>query len=110
MPEHDANLIVFRSVIEQIGQRDVHGQRHCVSLCRPIQLDPQDASRTFRNNVTHRPPPMVAFSDCRTCGIAPLARKSLIAFASKPSSARTSSLCSPIFGARLAGTLLTPCT
>src|SRR5439155_11612406 len=53
MPEHDANLIVFRSVIEQIGQCDVHGRLHCVFPLWPIQLDPQDVSRTLSNNVTH---------------------------------------------------------
>src|SRR4029077_7238818 len=53
MPEHDANLIVFRSVIQQIGQCDVHGRRHRVFLLRPIQLNPQDVSRTLSNNVTH---------------------------------------------------------
>src|SRR5207302_8269090 len=53
MPEHDANLIVFRSVIEQVGQRDVHGRRHCVFPLWPIQLDPQDVSGTLSNNVTH---------------------------------------------------------
>src|SRR6266705_5872613 len=53
MPEHDANLIVFRSVIQQIGQHDVHGRRHCVFSLWPIQLNPQDVSGTLSNNVTH---------------------------------------------------------
>jgi hypothetical protein len=53
VPKHNANLIVFRSVIQQIGQRDVHGQRHGVFLLRPIQLNPQDVSGTLSNNVTH---------------------------------------------------------
>jgi hypothetical protein len=53
MPEHDANLIVFRSVIEQIGQRDVHGRRHCVFSRRPIQLNSQYVSGTLGNDVTH---------------------------------------------------------
>ena len=53
MPKHDANLIVFRSVIQQIGQRDIHGQSHCVFLLRPIQLNPQDVFGTLSNNVIH---------------------------------------------------------
>jgi hypothetical protein len=53
MPEHDANLIVFGSVIEQIGQYYVHGGRHCVFSRRPIQLNPQDISGTLSNDVTH---------------------------------------------------------
>src|SRR5258708_704297 len=40
-------------------------------------------------------------------GIAPLAPKPSISFVSKPSSVRISWLCSPISGARLAGTLST---
>src|SRR6266496_1155471 len=40
----------------------------------------------------------------------PPARRRSISFASKPSSWRICSLCSPIFGAPFAGTLVTPCT
>ena len=42
--------------------------------------------------------------------MAPLARKSSISSSENPSSVRTSSLCSPISGARFAGTLATSCT
>src|SRR3984885_16034319 len=51
-----------------------------------------------------------ALDSRRVTGIVPLARKPLISSVVKPSSFRTSSLCSPIRGARLAGTLETPCT
>jgi hypothetical protein len=43
-------------------------------------------------------------------GTAPLACKPSISFTLNPSALRTSSLCSPISGARLAATLVTPCT
>src|SRR4029077_10091289 len=43
-------------------------------------------------------------------GVAPLARKPSMSLALKPSCWRTSSLCSPSAGARLAGSLATPCT
>ena len=45
VPEHDANLIVFGSVIQQVGERDVHGHGHCIFLLRSIQLNPQDVSK-----------------------------------------------------------------
>src|SRR5206468_9751058 len=93
-------LFVLGCVIEKIRESHVHAHSHRVLLGRTIQLDAQDASGTFFNNVAHRPPPAMT----------PLARKPSIAFASKPSSFRTSSLCSPICGARFAGTLVTPCT
>src|ERR1700691_2983629 len=51
-----------------------------------------------------------ALDSRRVPGIVPLARKPSISLAVKPSSFRTSSLCSPIFGARFAGTFETPCT
>jgi len=53
VPEHDANLIILRSGIENVRQRDVHRRRHRVFLCRPVQLNPQDASEPFANNVAH---------------------------------------------------------
>ena len=55
-------------------------------------------------------PPVAADSKSEACGTAPLARKPSISSVVKPSSFSTSSLCSPIPGARLAGTLVTPCT
>src|SRR5712691_5202874 len=100
VPEHHTYSFVLGRVIEKIRQSHVHAHSHRVLLGRTIQLDTHDASGTFLNNVAHRPPPAMA----------PLARKPSIAFASNPSSLRTSSLCSPISGARFAGTLATPCT
>src|SRR5690349_16638301 len=105
MPQHDANLFVLRRVIENIRQGNVHARSHRVLPGRTVQLDTQDTSGSFCNNVTHRLPPSVAPSACRAAGTAPLARNPSIAFASNPSSLRTSSLCSPISGARLADTL-----
>src|SRR3989442_11278345 len=100
VPEHHTYSFVLGRVIEKIRQSHVHAHSHRVLLGRTIQLDTHDASGTFLNNVAHRPPPAMA----------PLARKPSIAFASNPSSLRTSSLCSPISGARFAGTFVTPCT
>src|SRR5437899_11604031 len=107
MPEHDANLIVFRSGIELVGQRDVHGRRHCVFPRRPIQLDPQDVSGTLGKNVTHKLTSYAATAagfdaTAVAAGFAmtPLARRRSISFVSNRSSLRTSSLCSPRSGAR----------
>src|SRR5438552_14245212 len=118
MPEHDANLIVFRGGIQQVSQCDVHGRRHCVFPRRPIQLDPQDVSGTLGKNVTHKLTSYAATAAGfdATAAVAagfamtPLARRRSISLASSPSSWRTSSLCSPRSGARLAGTFATPCT
>src|SRR5213596_3663686 len=41
--------------------------------------------------------------------VAPLSRKASLSVTNTPSCRRTSSLCSPISGARVAGTLSTPC-
>ena len=43
-------------------------------------------------------------------GMAPLACNASISLVSNPSCSRTSALCSPSAGARLAGTLVMPCT
>src|SRR5947208_1373726 len=109
MPEHDANLVVLCRRIEEFRESDVHVCRHRVLLLRTIQLDPQDASGSFGQDVTHRPSPVVTTSGCLTLGMARLARKPSISVALNPSCSRISSLCSPISGARLAGTFATPC-
>src|SRR4051812_9991036 len=108
MPEHHTYSFVFGCVIEKIRQSHVHARSHRVLLGRTIQLDTQDASGTFGNNLAHRPSPLVVSSKCLACGTAPLARNPSIWFASNPNSLRTSSLCSPRSGARFADTLVTP--
>src|ERR1700760_838755 len=107
MPKDHSNLIVFHCRVKQVCQCHVHGRGHRVLLCRTIQLNPQNASRTLGDDFVHRAPPAVVGS---RCGIAPLVRRLSISSSPKPSSLRTSSLCSPILGARLAGTFETPCT
>src|ERR1700686_3937894 len=109
VPKDDADAIIFCCGLEEIRHGDVHGGRHRIFLGRPIELDPQDAPGAFGNNVGHRAPPAVD-SKCRDCGTAPLARRPAMSSPVNPSSFSTSSLCSPILGARLAGTLETPCT
>src|SRR5882672_2330490 len=109
VPKHDADAIVLRCGVDEIRHVDVHGGCHRIFLGWSIELDSQNTSRAFGNNVGHRAP-LAVDSKCRGCGIAPLARKPSISSVLKPSSFSTSSLCSPIPGARLAGTLVTPCT
>src|SRR4029077_6880254 len=110
VPEHNAHAVVFCCVVKEIRHGDVHGGRHRIFLGRSIELNSQDTSGTFGNNVTHLPPPVAADSKVETCGIVPLTRMPAISSLVNPSSFSTSSLCSPIPGARLAGTLVTPCT
>src|SRR5207247_1530068 len=110
VPEHDANLLVLRRRIEKLREGDVHVGCHRVLLLRTVQLDPQDASGAFGEDVTHRPPPGVTTSGCLTPRMVRLAWKPSISEALNPSCSRTCSLCSPSAGARLAGTLVTPCT
>src|SRR5215831_20697553 len=135
MPEHDTYSLVLGCAVEEIRQRRIHASGQRVLFFRTVQFNTKDACRTFGNDVTHHCFPAfleisgrLATSDCcpeglgRPCtarayaarsldrGMAPLARKPSICFASNPSSLRTSSLCSPTSGARLAATLLTPCT
>src|ERR1700726_4176913 len=105
-----ADAIIFCCVVEEIRHGDVHGGRHRIFLGRSSELNSKDTSGAFSNNVTHLPPPVAVDSKFETCGIVPLARKPSISLVVKPSSFSTSSLCSPILGARLAGVLVTPCT
>src|SRR5205823_3529994 len=53
VPEHDANLLVLRRRSEKLRDGDVHVGRHRVLLFRTVQLDPQDASGAFGQDVTH---------------------------------------------------------
>src|SRR5207237_3949839 len=108
--QHDARCIVLRRGLESFGERHVHGGGDRVLLRRPVQLHLEDASGPLGEDLVHRPPPAAAFAGRDACGIVPLARKPSICCASKPSCSRISSLCSPISGARFAGTLATPCT
>src|SRR5713226_6809 len=110
MPDHHTYSFVFGGLSEKICQSHIHAHSHRVLLDWPIQLNTQDTSYSFSNNVTHRAPPLIVSSKCRTCATAPLARNPSISIASNPNSLRTSSLCSPISGARFADTLVTPCT
>src|ERR1700719_491023 len=110
MPKHHADAIIFCCGVEETRHGDVHGGRHRIFLGRSIELNSQDTSGAFSNDVAHLPPPVAADSKFEACGIVPLARKPSISLVVKPSSFSTSSLCSPIRGARLAGTLATPCT
>src|SRR5258708_248247 len=130
MPEYDANLIVLRGGIENLRKGDIHGGGHRVFRRRPIQLDPQDGFRTLGNNVTHGftsyAVAAVGVGFDAVAGLAPgfvaaapgcvgflptrMLYKPATSVALKPSSLRTSSLCSPMPGARFADTLLTPCT
>src|SRR5207237_9313500 len=110
VPERDANLLVLRRRIEKLRESDVHVGRHRVFLLRTVQLDPQDASGAFGKDVTHRPPPEGTALRCSTPGMVRLARKPSISGVVNPRSSRISSLCSPISGARFAGTLATSCT
>ena len=103
VPKHDAETIILCCGVEEIRHGDVHGGRHRIFLGRSIELDSQDTSGAFGNNVGHRAPPAVD-SKCQACGTAPLARKPSISSLPKPSCLRISSLCSPSSGARRAGT------
>src|SRR6266481_8564425 len=108
--KHDARCIVLRRRLESFGERHVHGGGDRVLLPRSVELHLEDASGSLGEDLVHRPPPAAAFAGRDACGIVPLARKPSICFASNPSCSRISSLCSPSSGARLAGTLATPCT
>src|SRR5206468_1383960 len=88
VPDHDANLLVLRRRIEKFREGDVHFRRHRVLLFRTVQLDPQDASGAFGQDVTHRPPPVVTAAGCLTPGMARLARKPSISVALNPSCSR----------------------
>src|ERR1700690_260943 len=109
VPKHDADAIILCCSVEEIRHGDVHGGCHRVFLGRSIELDSQDSSGAFGNNVRHRVPPAVD-SRCQACGTAPFARKPSISSLLKPSCLRISSLCSPSSGARRAGTFAVPCT
>src|SRR5439155_18619511 len=68
MPQHDPYVFVSCRVTEDVRHGDVHARGHRILLFRAIQLDTQDASGAFRNNVTHgRPPPCVRASTVLEC-------------------------------------------
>jgi len=80
-------------VDQRVGDCIVH--RRCV--------EPSDARRVRGKQLSNH-------SSALAPGMARLARKFSISAALNPSCSRTCSLCSPSAGARLAGTLVTPCT
>jgi hypothetical protein len=57
MPEHDAYALVFGCFIEDAGESLVHARSHRVSLSRTIQLNAENVSGSFGNDLVHRPAP-----------------------------------------------------
>src|SRR6266849_6802764 len=53
MPEDDTRVLVIRRLVEDACESQVHGRRHCVPLCRAVQLDAEDASSVLGNNLIH---------------------------------------------------------
>src|SRR5262249_44101111 len=119
VPEDDKGFFVRIGLVEDIRQARVHGAGQGVLLLGAVELGPQDAVGTLGDDVGHC---LLLFAGLRPLerddqaarsfafATAPLARSPSISFASKPSSLRISSVCSPRPGARRAGTLATPCT
>src|SRR5262249_31409859 len=119
MPKHDKGFLVLGGLVEDIRQARVHGAGQGVLPLGAIELDPQNAVGPFGDDVAHCLLLVRALrarwrddqaARSLAVGTAPLARSASICFASKPSSRRISSLCSPSSGPRRAGTLSTPCT
>src|SRR5712691_11468081 len=53
VPEDDTRVLVIRRLVEDACESHVHGRRHRIPLCRAVQLDTQDASCAFGNNIIH---------------------------------------------------------
>jgi hypothetical protein len=53
VPEHDTRVVVVRRLIEDARECHVHGRRHGIPLGRAVQLDAQDASCVFGNDIVH---------------------------------------------------------
>jgi hypothetical protein len=61
MPEHHACPVVLGRVVEDIRERHIHARCHGVPLRRTIQLNAENVSGSFGNNLVHRRPPASAW-------------------------------------------------
>ena len=53
VPEDDTRVVILGRLFEYLCESEVHGRCHRVPLCRAVQLDPQNTSSAFGNNLVH---------------------------------------------------------